>query len=144
MKGYNPPEYAHAGEMVCEARFWNQENKAKYWYAPMLEGKGDTILRMEQVLKTDIKLVEISNNNKLPKGYNKKQTKDLGTLRIKEENIDELIEEIRRRDHFVKKIDIVNNETMTHTNEIEGTDWSLLTLIPDHDYYRFHATMLKT
>ena len=104
MKGYNPPEYAHAGEMVCEARFWNQENKAKYWYAPILEGKGDTTLRMEQVLKMDIKLVEISNNNKLPKEYNKKQTKDLGTLRIKEENIDELIEEIRRRDHFVKKL----------------------------------------
>ena len=59
---------------------------------------------MEQVLKMDIKLVEISNNNKLPKEYNKKQTKDLGTLRIKEENIDELIEEIRRRDHFVKKL----------------------------------------
>ena len=97
MKGYNPPEYAYTGEMVCEARFWNPASKEKYWYKPTPKGEGDTTLR-KQVLMVDINLVKISDNNKLPYGFNKKKVKDLGALRIKEEDIDELIEEIRRKD----------------------------------------------
>ena len=67
-------------------------------------------------------LVDILDYNKLPKGYNKKKVKDLGALRIKEEDIDDLIEEIRRSDHFDEEFDINNNETMTYTNEVENTD----------------------
>ena len=73
-------------------------SKEKYWYTPMPEGEGDTTLRMKQVLMADINLVEILDNNKLSKGCNKNRAKDLGALRIKEDDIDELIEEIRRRD----------------------------------------------
>ena len=47
MKGYNPPEYEYAGDMVCEARFWKPVIKAKHWYTPMLEGESDTTLRMK-------------------------------------------------------------------------------------------------
>ena len=54
IKGYSPPEYVYAGEMVCKTRFWNPVSKAKYWYIPMPEGEGDTILRMKQVLMVDI------------------------------------------------------------------------------------------
>ena len=36
----------------------------------MLEGECDTTLRMKQVLIADIKLEEISENNKLPKKKN--------------------------------------------------------------------------
>ena len=74
----------------------------------------------------DIKLVEISDNNKLTKGYNKKKTKDLGVLKIEEEDVDELIEEIRKRDQFDEELDINNKETVTYTNEVEDTDWSIL------------------
>ena len=49
-----------------------------------IQWEGDTVLRIKQVLMADIKLVEISDNNKLPKGCNKKRAKDLGVLRIKE------------------------------------------------------------
>ena len=73
-------------------------SKENYWYTLILEGEGDTTLRMKQILMVDIKLEEISENNKLPKGCNKKKGKELGGLRIREEDIDELIEEIRRRD----------------------------------------------
>ena len=43
-------------------------------------------------------------------------------LRIREEDIDELIEEIRRRDQFDEEFYINSNETMTYTNEVEETD----------------------
>ena len=81
MKGHNPPEYAYAGEMVCEAMFWNPVSKAKYWYTPIPEVEGDTTLRMKQILLAYIKLVEISDNNQLPKGFNKKKVKYLGALK---------------------------------------------------------------
>ena len=75
---------------------------------------------------TDIKLVEISNNNKLAKRCNKKKAKYLGVLKIEEEDVDELIEEIRKRDQFDEELDINNKETVTYTNEVEDTDWSIL------------------
>ena len=121
MKEYNPPEYAYAGEMVRKARFWNPVNKAKYWYISMPEGEGNTTLRRNQVLMANIKLDNISENNKLPKGCNKKKRKELGALRIIKEDTDKLIEEIRRRDQFDEEFDINSNETMTYTNEVEVT-----------------------
>ena len=39
----------------------------------MPEGEDDTPLRMKQVMLIDIKLKLISENNKLPKGCNKKK-----------------------------------------------------------------------
>ena len=88
----------------------------------MPEGEDDTTLRTKQVLMADIKLKKISENNKLPKGFNKKKEKELGALRIRDENIDELIEEIRRKDQFDEDFDINSNEIMTYTNEVEDTD----------------------
>ena len=53
MKGYSLPGYVYAGKMVCKAMFQNPVSKAKYWYTPMPEGEGDTILRIKQVLMVD-------------------------------------------------------------------------------------------
>ena len=121
MKGYNPPEYAYVDEMMCKAMFWNLVSKAKYLYTPILEGEGNTTLRRNQVLMANIKLDNISENNKLPKGCNKKKRKELGALRIIKEDTDKLIEEIRRRDQFDEEFDINSNKTMTYTNEVEET-----------------------
>ena len=46
---------------------------------------------MKKILMVDIKLKENLENNKLPKGCNKKKANMLGALRIREEDIDELI-----------------------------------------------------
>ena len=92
----------------------------------MLEGEGDTTLRMKQILMADIKLIEILENNRLPKGYDKKKAKELGVLRIRKENTDELIEEIRRRGQFNKEFDINSNETMTYINMLLYGKRSLL------------------
>ena len=61
-------------------------------------------------------LEEMSENNKLPKRCNKKKGKELGGLRIREEDIDELIEEIRRKDQFDEEFDNNSNEIMIYTN----------------------------
>ena len=58
------------GEMMYKARYCNPVIKAKYWYTSMPEVESDTTLRMKQVFMVDIKSEEISENNKLPKGYN--------------------------------------------------------------------------
>ena len=75
MKGCNPPEYSYAGEIVCEAKFQNLVSKTKYWHIPIPEGESDTKSRMKKSLMADIKLVDISDDNKLPKGCNKKKVK---------------------------------------------------------------------
>ena len=42
--------------------------------------------------------MKLDKNNKLPKRCNKKQANKLGALRIKNDDINELLEEIFRRD----------------------------------------------
>ena len=122
MKGCNPPEYVYTGEMACKTRFWNPVNKENYQYTPMLEGEGDTPLRMMEVLMVDTKLEEISKNNKLSKGFNKNKVKKLGALRAREEDKDELIKETKRKDQFDEEFDIDSNKTITYTNNVEETD----------------------
>jgi len=116
VKRYNSPEYAYTGEMVCQARFWNTVDKEKYWHTSMIKGEGETSLRTKQVLMVDIELIMITNDNKLPKGYNKRKTEELGAVRIREEDIDELLENIRRRDQFDEEFDIDSDEKITDTN----------------------------
>ena len=84
--------------------------KAKYWYTPIPKGEGKNTLRMKQVLMPDIELIMITKDNKLPKGCNKRKAEELGVVRIREEDIDELLEEIRRRDQFDEEFDIDNDK----------------------------------
>ena len=52
----------------------------------------------------------ITKDNKLPKGYNKRKAEELWAVRMREEDIDELLEEIRRRDQFDENFDIGNDK----------------------------------
>ena len=71
----------------------------------------------------DIELIMITKDNKLPKGYNKRKAEELGVVKIRKEDIDELLEEIRRRDQFGEEFDIDNDEKITDTNEVGEIDW---------------------
>ena len=71
-----------------------------------------------------------TKDNKLLRGCNKRKTEELGALRIREEDIDELLEEIRRKYQFDEEIDIDNDEKITNTNEVDEMDWTQLTLGP--------------
>ena len=48
---------------------------------------------------------------------------ELGTVRIREEDIEELLEEIRGRDQFDEEFDIDNDEKITDTKEVDEIDW---------------------
>ena len=65
--------------------------------------------------------MDISEDNKLHKESLKK-VKALGALRMVEEDIDELIKEIRRRDKFDEEFNINSNERITYNNETETDD----------------------
>ena len=65
---------------------------------------------------SDIKLIMTTKDNKLPKGCNKREAEELEVVIIREEDIDELLKEIRRRDQFDDEFDIDNDEKITDTN----------------------------
>ena len=77
---------------------------------------------MKQVLMVGIELIIITKDNKPPIGYNKKKDKELGAVRMNQEDITDLLEEIRRRDQFDDEFDIDNDEKMTDTNEVDKID----------------------
>ena len=99
-------------------------------------GEGQTILRMKQELMADIQLMDITEENKLPKGCNKtkskSKSKELGELSIVEEGIYELVKVIRRRDQFDEEFNININERMNYNNETEGMIRVKLLLVPYH------------
>ena len=64
----------------------------------------------------------ITKDNKLLRGCNKRKTEELKALRIREEDIDELLKEIRRKYQFNEEIDIDNDEKITNTNEVDEMD----------------------
>ena len=106
MQGYLPITTAYAGEIVCDAVFLNPVPNAKYWYTPMITGDGDVTVRLKQVLLPNITMIKIDKINILPKRCNKKEAKKLGAIRMSNDNIDELIEEIHRRDKLDTDFDI--------------------------------------
>ena len=48
----------------------------------------------------------ISDNNMLPNKFNKKQTKNQGAIKIDDDDVCDIIEEVYRRDKFEKEFDI--------------------------------------
>ena len=65
-----------------------------------------------------------TKDNKLPKGCNKREAEELEVVIIREEDIDELLKEIRRRDQFDEEFNIDNDEKMTDTNKVDEIDGS--------------------
>ena len=59
------------------------------------------MLRIKQVLTVDMEIIDITENISCQRCVTK-NVKELGALRIAEEDIYELIEEIRRSDQFDK------------------------------------------
>ena len=84
----------------------NPVHNAKYWYTPMITGDGDVILRLKQVLLPNITMMKIDKINMLPKRCKKKEVKKLEDIRMSNDNIDELTEEIHRRDKLDTYFDI--------------------------------------
>ena len=64
------------------------------------------MIRFKQVLVTGVTMMEISERNMLPKTCNRKEATNQGAMKIDDEDIKEIIEEVYRRDKFDKEFDI--------------------------------------
>ena len=58
------------------------------------------------MLMTDVTMMKISEENILPSKCNKKEATNQGTMKIDDEDMREIIEEVYRRDKFDKEFDI--------------------------------------
>ena len=82
MKGYISIVIAYTGDIVCDAVFFNPIPNAKYWLTPMNKGDRDIIVRLKLFLLPKIIMMKIDLR------CNKKQAKQLGALRIRNDAID--------------------------------------------------------
>ena len=107
MTGVEPQQSPFAGEIICDAVFWNPVPNAIDWYTPMSKREGLVTIRLKQVLITDVTMKMISDNNMLPNKCNKKQVKIQGAMKIDDDDdVCEIIEEVYRRDKFDKEFNI--------------------------------------
>ena len=64
------------------------------------------MIRLKQVLMTGMTMMKIIEDNMLPSKYNKKEATNQGAIKIDDDDICEIIEEVYRRDKFDKEFDI--------------------------------------
>ena len=106
MKGVKPPQTAFAGEIICDALFWNPVPGAVDWYTSMTKKEGMVMIRLKQVLVTGLTMMEISERNMLPRTCNRKEATNQGAMKINDDDVKEIIEGVYRRDKFDKEFDI--------------------------------------
>ena len=64
------------------------------------------MIRLKQVLMTGMTMMKIIEDNMLPSKYSKKEATNQGAIKIDDDDICEIIEEVYRRDKFDKEFDI--------------------------------------
>ena len=64
------------------------------------------MIRLKQALMTGMTMMKISEENILPSKCNKEEATNQGAMKIDDEDIREIIEEVYRRDKFDKEFDI--------------------------------------
>ena len=106
MEAYSPIITAYIGEIVCDDVFLNPVPNAKYQYTPRKTGVGGVTVKLKQILLLNIIRMKINMINILPKRCKKKEATEFGVIRMTNEDIDELLEEIHRRDKLDTDFDI--------------------------------------
>ena len=77
-----------------------------HWYTPMNKQEGPVMIRLNQVLMTGVTVMNITEDNMIPSKCNKKETTNQGSIKIDDDDICEIIEDVYRRDKFDKEFDI--------------------------------------
>ena len=87
------------GEIVCDATYFRKVPRAKQWYIPEMSEAGEnvaTTVRMKHVVAPYIKVLEVSDDNKLPNTCNKRQIVPLNPIRISAHDHNAIQDEICR------------------------------------------------
>ena len=72
MKGVDPPQTSFAGEIICDTVFWNIVPNTTDWHTPMIKKTNFVMIRLKQVLITDLVMNKIDETNTLPSTCNKR------------------------------------------------------------------------
>jgi hypothetical protein len=99
LKEYTPHIKIDAGELVCNAQYFNPVPRAPYWYTTPSKAL-PTVVRMQQVVLPDATLLPISSSNKLPNTCNKSSAIRLKACKICLHAHDQILEDINRRDRL--------------------------------------------
>jgi hypothetical protein len=123
---YDPPIKIDKGELVCDGRYWNKVPRAKLWYTPPAEPL-DTVVRMQQVVSSKVELEAISEMNKLPITCDRQAAIVLGAKRIRNEDHDEMLEEIYRRealdfDEVINEVEVMDCDQSESQSAGEESD----------------------
>ena len=81
--------------MFVSVKYLEKVPRAKQWYTPTVMM---TTVRMQQVVAADPMLTSVSPTNQLPHTCRRQHAQELGALRVSDEDHDEIIEEIHRRE----------------------------------------------
>ena len=106
MKEVEPQQTTFVGDIICDALFCNPLPGTVDWYTPMRKREGMAMIRLKQVLMTGMTMMKMSEENMLPSKCNKKEATNQGAMKIDDDDICEIIEEVYRRDKFDKEFDI--------------------------------------
>ena len=87
---------------MCDTVFWNPVPNAIDWYTLMCKSEGLVMKRLKKVLIRGVTMKMISENIMLPNKCNKKQATNQGAMKIDDDDVCEIIEEVYRRDKFDK------------------------------------------
>ena len=101
LKEYTPAIRIKAGELVCDADYYNKVPGASLWYTPTQGEERKTKVRMQQVVAANLKLTPISPSNKLPPGMSKKNktaATKLNAQRLDPAEHEKMLDDIHRRE----------------------------------------------
>ena len=101
LKEYTPAIRIKAGELVCDAVYYNKVAGARGWYTPTQGEDAKTVVRVQQVVAANLTLAPISATNALPSGMsktNKKKATAIHAVKLVAQEHQEILEEINRRE----------------------------------------------
>ncbi len=103
-----------AGAMVVDGLYFNKVQCAPYWYMRLGE---TTIIKVRHVLRSGLKLNEISAMNKLPQGCNRLEATRKKAMKIAAVDHEVIVKEAGRCDRLE-----YNNEQDSEEEEDEDSD----------------------
>jgi hypothetical protein len=123
---FDPPLQLQAGELVVDATYLNPVPRAPLWYT---RSQLNTTVRVKQVLAVNLNMLDISDDNKVPRGCNKREVERLKGKRLHDADHEEILDERMRRvalDHeeitCAQYYESLDEEEGDDSDEEEGDD----------------------
>ena len=94
---YDPPLLMRKGELVCDAKYFKKVPRARRWYTPTHGTTPGTVVRLQQVVASDIQMLE-TTEAALPSTCDRRTAQRLHAKKIAETDHEAILEEISMRE----------------------------------------------